>query len=108
MINSDNKIKTLINKYRVQYPYINIKEDRMDSFLLELYDNLPKDYLKAIQESDKNNFLESIRNHELYSVELKKYEQNKYLYFKNCIFLNENLVQYLMANNDEKNKNKLM
>lgn len=52
MINNDSKIKNLINKYRAQYPYINVKANKMDSILLEIYDYLPKDYLKSILESD--------------------------------------------------------
>ena len=57
---SDINLKKIYNKYLNQYKYIGSHEE--DMFINEAIQNLPKDYIKEIQEKDISQFLPNLQN----------------------------------------------
>ena len=96
----DENNQSLINRYKNLY---HLNEEQMNNFLNEL---LPKNFKQLIQSKDNKKFFEDLNtNYKIYSEIIKSYDNKGFLYFDNCVVIDENLVEYLVLNKEEKIKN---
>ena len=95
ILDKNNKIKLEIKQNK------NLSIDKnIDEFSNELIKNIPKD-LKEKYFNGFNEFIELIKNNELYSATLKRYNHKEFLYFDSCILVKENLIKLISMDNPE-------
>jgi len=95
ILNNDYKIKLAIEKYKNLYNDVNIEE-----ISNELIKIIPKD-LKEKYINIFNEFNELLKNNELYSATLKRYNHMELLFFDNCILVKENLIKLISIDDPE-------
>ena len=94
LLNYDSSHIAIFIKYKNNYDYIG--EAKINIFLKETMNYIPKVYIKERQEKNNSLFKEELKNDKLYTPEIKYHRD--YFYFLNCTILNENLVKYLLYN----------
>ena len=106
---SNYEMEGLFNKYKNNMGYISGKN--MDNFINEVFNIIPKDYIKEINEKNNFNFLSDLKNKDLI-IPLTKYKDNQqYIYFEDSVLLDETLGRFLLNeinNADECRKIKFM
>ena len=100
----EEKIKTLVNIFKNSNSYKNKEE--LNKLLNKIEELLPEKY-KNMSKKEKL-FQELNNNIEIYSTKIKNYENKGFLYFINSILIDENLAKYLVDNNNEQIKNKII
>jgi len=95
ILNNDNKIKLEIDRNK------NLSnEENIEKISNELIKIIPKD-LKEEYINGFNEFNELLKNNELYSAKLKRYNHMEFLFFDNCILVKENLIKLISIDDPE-------
>ena len=99
---NDPNLNQIYKKYWNQAKYLS--SDGEINFITESLQNLPKDYIKEIQEKNNSQFLYNLQNSALYKP-LINYVQNnqQYYYFNNSVLLNEYLGNFILSFLHEQN-----
>ena len=98
----DPNLNKIYQKYWNQAKYLASHDE--EKFINESLQNLPKDYIKEIQEKNNSQFLYNLQNSTLYKP-LINYVQNnqQYYYFNNSVLLNEYLGNFILSFLHEQN-----
>ena len=99
---NDPNLNKIYQKYWNQAKYLASHDE--EKFINESLQNLPKDYIKEIQEKNNSQFLYNLQNSALYKP-LINYVQNnqQYYYFNNSVLLNEYLGNFILSFLHEQN-----
>jgi len=94
-----NKLKDFLTKYdKIKLSIDKNKnlsnDESIEKISSELIKIIPKD-LKEKYINGFNEFNELLKNNELYSAKLKRYKHMEFLFFDNCILVNENLMKLI-------------
>ena len=104
---NDINLKNIYNKCLNQFKYIGSHNE--DMFINESIQNLPKDYIKKIQEKNIQQFLKLLENIDLYKPIAKSVQnQQQYYYFSYCVLINEYLGKYFLSLIHAQNKNNIL
>jgi hypothetical protein len=96
-LHKDNNYITLSKNFKNEYGYIS--ETNIDQFLTGVVSNLPKEYIKEIKDINNNSFISEFFKKELYTPEIKYYNNDKnYFFFSKCRIINKKLAEYLFYN----------
>ena len=95
ILKNDNKIKLEIDKNK------NLSnEENIEKISNELIKFIPKD-LKEKYINGFNVFNELLKNNELYSATLKRYNHMQFLFFDSCILVKENFIKLISTGDQE-------
>jgi len=95
ILNNNNNIKLAIDKNK------NLSNDEnIEKISNELIETIPKD-LKEKYISGFNEFNELLKNNELYSATLKRYNHFEFFFFDCCILVKENLIKLISTDDPE-------
>ena len=105
-LNSNGELFWIYNKYKNIYGYIS--EENMPLFLSNVLLNLPKDYIKAIQERNNSLLLFYLEKKELCLPFIDYiFNQQGHYYFPNFFLINEILGNYLLTIFKDKKNNEI-
>ena len=95
ILNNNNNTKLAIDKNK------NLSNDEnIEKISNELIETIPKD-LKEKYINGFNEFNELLKNNELYSATLKRYNHLEFLFFDSCILVKENLIKLISIDDPE-------
>ena len=100
-----NKLKDFLTKYdKIKLSIDKSKnllhDENIEKISSELIKNISKD-LKEKYINGFNEFNELLKNNELYSATLKRYNQMEFLFFDSCILVKENLIKLISIDDPE-------
>ncbi len=95
ILNNDNKIKLSIDRNKNLSNDENI-EKISNELIKILPNNLKEKYINGF-----NEFIELLKDNELYSAKLKRYNHKEFLFFNSCILVKENLIRLISTDSPE-------
>ena len=72
----------------------------MNDFINEVFNFIPKHYIKEIQEKNNSDFLSDLQKKDLYMPTIKFKENQQFYYFVNSVVINEGLGKLLLNTKD--------